>query len=71
MGKAESGQFETERRERKGSLSWKNMAIKWFLDSMTLGVLWNTVLFLAIMGLLKGKSGEMIWMSVKEVCQPT
>jgi len=36
-------------------LSWRNTALKWFIDCITLGALFNTIAFLVLMGLMKGK----------------
>ena len=41
-------------------LDWRNTLSKWFIDCITLGAVFNTMAFLILMGLLKGKSfGEM------------
>lgn len=40
--------------ERK-VLDWPNTFLKWFIDCMTVGALWNTVLFFVVMGILKGQ----------------
>ncbi|KAI9718799.1 MAG: hypothetical protein M1828_006561 [Chrysothrix sp. TS-e1954] len=34
-------------------LDWRNTALKWFIDCMTIGHLFNTVGFLLVMGMLK------------------
>lgn len=39
----------------KPKLNMRNTLIKWFVDCITLGALWNTVAFLLIMGLMKGQ----------------
>lgn len=47
---------------------WWNIFRKWFLDCITMGALLNTVLFLVIMGVLKGKSSEQITTDLRKVC---
>ncbi|MCJ1441371.1 MAG: hypothetical protein MMC23_001857 [Stictis urceolatum] len=70
LGQKDMRQTEIEKREREGSFAWKNMVIKWFLDAMTFGALWNASLFLAAMGLLKGNSWAMIRKSITEETVP-
>jgi hypothetical protein len=50
------------RRKRKASKpplppkkNWKNIWIKWFIDCITIGAIFNTVAFLVVMGFLKGQ----------------
>ncbi|KAM3414761.1 hypothetical protein BST61_g9912 [Cercospora zeina] len=38
------------------NLNWKNTAIKWFVDCITMGALLNTIAFLIVMGVLKGRT---------------
>lgn len=53
-------------------LNWKNTAIKWFIDCITMGALLNTVAFLIVMGLLKGRTIEQIGTAIRTVspCSP-
>ncbi|KAF2864748.1 hypothetical protein BDV95DRAFT_613284 [Massariosphaeria phaeospora] len=45
--------------------NWWNIFRKWFTDCITMGALLNTTMFLVVMGILKGKSGGMIWTDVR------
>lgn len=38
------------------SLNWRNTMLKWFIDCITLGAIFNTIAFLLLMGLLKAKT---------------
>lgn len=55
----------------KSGLNIRNTFCKWFLDCITLGALVNTVVFLVLMGLMKGQTWASVVMSVKMVslCQ--
>jgi hypothetical protein len=44
----------------QGRLNIRNTLVKWFVDCITLGALFNTTAFLVIMGALKGQSWEHI-----------
>ncbi|GAB7341114.1 hypothetical protein MBLNU457_7422t1 [Dothideomycetes sp. NU457] len=44
--------------QERRPLSWKNTFLKWFIDCITLGALWNCILFLTLMNLVKHKSLE-------------
>ncbi|CAK1368300.1 uncharacterized protein RHO25_012525 [Cercospora beticola] len=46
-------------------LHWKNTAIKWFIDCITMGALLNTIAFLTVMGLLKGRTIEQIGTAIR------
>ncbi|GIZ49506.1 hypothetical protein CKM354_001253600 [Cercospora kikuchii] len=46
-------------------LNWKNTAIKWFIDCITMGALLNTVAFLIVMGLLKGRTIAQIGTAIR------
>ncbi|KAJ9607478.1 hypothetical protein H2200_007556 [Cladophialophora chaetospira] len=43
-----------KRRRKPSKKNWKNIWTKWFIDCMTLGAVFNTFLFLVIMGFLNG-----------------
>jgi hypothetical protein len=47
------------------TLIWKHLALKLFLDCLTLGVSINTVAFIVFMGLMKGKTMSEIGGSLK------
>lgn len=49
----------------KLKLNIKHTLMKWFIDCMTLGALFNTVAFLVLMGLLKGQSRQQIGTNVR------
>lgn len=51
----------------KLKLNIKHTLMKWFIDCMTLGALFNTVAFLVLMGLLKGQSRQQIGTNVRVV----
>jgi hypothetical protein len=51
-----------------GSFSLRNTLTKWFIDCITVGAIMNTVAFLIIMGLMKGKTLGEIGTSVRTVC---
>ncbi|KAF2760395.1 hypothetical protein EJ05DRAFT_283112 [Pseudovirgaria hyperparasitica] len=44
---------------------WMNIFKKWFTDCITLGAIFNTVAFLVLMGILKGKSGPQIMTDIR------
>ena len=50
------GYREEQGEEPTARLNYKNTAIKWFVDCITLGAVANTVLFLVLMGFMKGRS---------------
>lgn len=58
--------------ERNGStrLNKRNTITKWFIDCMTMGALGNTIIFLVLMGLMKGRSSEQIMTAIKTVWRP-
>lgn len=51
--------------QRKSRLDWRNTALKWVVDCITVGALLNTVVFLALTGLLKGRTFFQIGEAVK------
>lgn len=51
----------------KPRLNVRNTLYKWFLDCITLGALVNTVVFLVLMGMMKGQAWESVVMNVKMV----
>lgn len=48
---------------------WGNIFRKWFADCITIGALFNTALFLILMGLMKGKSSADISADLRNVCR--
>lgn len=56
-----------EERPREGRLNWRNTITKWFVDCMTVGAIMNTVAFLVLMGVLKGKGAGEIGGSIRVV----
>jgi len=44
---------------------WDNIAKKWFTDCIVLGALFNTLAFLILMGIMKGKSVSRITQDVR------
>jgi hypothetical protein len=54
-------------RNEKPKLHLQNTLMKWFLDCMTIGALLNTVVFLVLMGILKGQSIAQIVDNTKNV----
>lgn len=46
-------------------LSKRNTLIKWFIDCITVGALGNTIVFLVLMGLMKGRSTEQIQVALR------
>lgn len=56
--------------QERRPLSWKNTFLKWFIDCITLGALWNCILFLTLMGLVKHKSLEGIRDAIRTVSCP-
>lgn len=68
-GIAKSGTIQgQEGRITKPKLNLRNTFIKWFVDCMCLGALFNTVSFLVMMGLMKGESFELIKKNLETVC---
>jgi Mpv17 / PMP22 family len=55
----------SNRRRRWGKLNLRNLAIKWFLDCITLGAIMNTTAFIMIMGILKGQGPLDIWQNMR------
>ena len=53
---------------QKEDFSWANTFKKWFVDCMTVGAIGNTLAFLIIMGLMKGKSLQDIHLAIRKVC---
>ncbi|KAH0843260.1 Mpv17 [Fonsecaea pedrosoi] len=57
-------QQKPKRRRKKRKIStrknWKNIWIKWFIDCITLGAIFNTVAFLVIMGFLNGQPRKIL-----------
>lgn len=51
----------------KPKLNLCNIFIKWFLDSIFLGALFNTVMLLVVMGALKGESVKVIQRNLETV----
>jgi hypothetical protein len=51
-------------------LNYRNTALKWFIDCITLGAIMNTVAFLVLMGLLKHHSWAQIGTSLREETWP-
>jgi len=56
--------------QERRPLSWKNTFLKWFLDCITFGALWNCILFLTLMGLVKHKSLVGIADAIRTVSHP-
>lgn len=48
-------------------LDKRNTLLKWFIDCMTVGALGNTIVFLVLMGFMKGRSSEQIFAAIKNV----
>jgi len=59
-----------EGNEGKGAINWKNTCIKSFVDCITLGAIWNTLLFLTMLGVLKGRGFEEVLASLRNVGFP-
>lgn len=51
----------------KPKLNLRNTFIKWFLDGIFLGALFNTVMLLVVMGALKGESVKVIQRNLETV----
>lgn len=51
----------------KPKLNIRNTLIKWFIDCMTVGALWNTVAFLFLMGIMKGQAMGEIGQNLRTV----
>lgn len=51
----------------KSKLNLRNTLIKWFVDCILLGAIFNTVEFLVLMGIMKGESFESICRNLKTV----
>lgn len=51
----------------KPKLNIRNTLIKWFIDCMTVGALWNTVAFLILMGVMKGQEMGEIGQNLRTV----
>jgi len=49
-----------------GRLNWRNTRMKWFVDCITMGALFNTIGFLILIGLLKGKSIPEITSTIRQ-----
>ncbi|KAK3064215.1 hypothetical protein LTS18_009127 [Coniosporium uncinatum] len=70
---AEQEKLEREEKEMhegdggKGAINWKNTCIKSFVDCITLGAIWNTLLFLIMLGVLKGRGFEEVLASLCNV----
>ncbi|KAK3082144.1 hypothetical protein LTS18_002936 [Coniosporium uncinatum] len=68
---AEQEKLEREEKEMhegdggKGAIDWKNTCIKSFVDCITLGAIWNTLLFLIMLGVLKGRGLEEVLASLR------
>lgn len=58
---------EATRSEKAAKLNYKNTAIKWFVDCITVGALVNTVVFLVLMGIMKGRSTDQISTAIRKV----
>jgi hypothetical protein len=54
----------------KKKLNWRNTFVKMFVDCITLGALVNTVVFLVLMGVMKGHGWEKLVRTVKRVSYP-
>lgn len=61
------GQGEARSGGNKEKLNWQNTFLKMFIDCITLGALVNTVIFLGLMGVLKGNSWGSIFNTVEKV----
>jgi hypothetical protein len=58
--------------EEMAKFNYKNTAIKWFVDCITMGALVNTIGFLVLMGIMKGRSVDQILTAIRKVgCQHT
>lgn len=64
IGSQEACRVESSSKPR---LNIRNTLCKWFLDCITLGALLNTVVFLMVMGLMKGQTLESVGMNIKMV----
>lgn len=51
----------------RSKLNIKNTLTKWFIDCMTAGALMNTVVFIVLMGLMKGQPVGQIYQNVRTV----
>lgn len=51
----------------KPKLNLRNTFIKWFIDSIFLGAIFNTVMFLVLMGAMKGESFKVIQSNLETV----
>lgn len=69
LEKSGSGQDgrDNEPGNTKPRLNIGNTLTKWFVDCITLGTVFNTVSFLALMGAMKGEKLGVIGHSIKEV----
>ncbi|GAM85513.1 hypothetical protein ANO11243_035200 [Dothideomycetidae sp. 11243] len=56
-----------EEQEGDADFDWGNTAKKWFLDCITVGAVGNTLAFLVIMGVLKGKDVVQIQEAVRKI----
>jgi hypothetical protein len=75
-GTSSTARHKTRNRSRKSSDSksksvrqkqrknWKNIWTKWFVDCITLGAIFNTFLFIVIMGFLNG-TPQKIWYNLR------
>jgi len=50
-----------------GRLNKRNTLLKWFIDCMTVGAVGNTIVFLVLMGMMKGRSSGQILTAIKNV----
>lgn len=51
----------------KRKLNIKNTLVKWFIDCITMGALFNTLAFLILMGLLKSQTSAQILKNIRTV----
>lgn len=65
-GKTEKGAG-CQEATNKPKLNKRNTFIKWFVDSICLGAVFNTVMFLALMGAMKGESLDLIKRNLENV----
>ncbi|KAI2626784.1 hypothetical protein GGR54DRAFT_629140 [Hypoxylon sp. NC1633] len=56
--------------EQKPKLNLRNTFTKWFIDCITLGAIFNTVAFFALMGILKWQSMEQIMQNIRNETIP-
>lgn len=53
------------RQSHLGNVNFRNTFMKWLIDCFLLGIWWNVLLFLVIMGILKHKSGSEVLEAIR------